>query len=337
MSKSVKNKIVVILAMLLVSCVFIGVGVFGFAGASTPFTLSQFDVEMEDAKVMIDGEDGKDGLTFTIKTSVGDYEGLKSLVGEGKDYESMETGVIIAPNYYNANTQINEESLFGESNTYDYAEWNGESYEYTGAKIRVININANDWEVNGEEMIYEGSIVDILENNIAEEFYAIGYVKVTDSEGNTNYVWTNAVVTSMAYETQIAIEKETLTGDKASYAQANFVDVVSEKYAYTTEYYKKTVEGYELIESVVSEETYKLDSVVTAEEKDYTVDNLEVYYAESVTSGKVKANGKLTLKVVYRESKAEVIDFNTASNVVVTKGAKVLIEVMFIFISFHNF
>ena len=125
MSKSVKNKIVVILAMLLVSCVFIGVGVFGFAGASTPFTLSQFDVEMEDAKVMIDGEDGKDGLTFTIKTSVGDYEGLKSLVGEGKDYESMETGVIIAPNYYNANTQINEESLFGASNTYDYAEWNG--------------------------------------------------------------------------------------------------------------------------------------------------------------------------------------------------------------------
>jgi hypothetical protein len=239
----------------------------------------------------------------------------------------METGIIIAPNYYNDNVAINKASVFDKGATYDYAEWDGANYVYNGNKIRVININANDWKVVDNEMVYTGSIVDILSKNIAEEFYAVAYVKVTDINGNENYVFSQSVVTSMAYETQIAIENETL-GDKASYAQANFVDVVTEKYTYTTEYYKRVLDGYELIESVVSEETYKLDTIVNAEIKNYQEDNLEYIegYEKEVLSGKVKANGKLTLKVYYGDAEAEVINFNTLSNVVVTKGAKVLIE-----------
>ena len=99
MSKAIKNRLVVLLSVMMIACVSIGVGVFGFAGASTPFTINDFELGKVSASVMIDGVDGKDGLTFSVKTSLEDYDGLKGIVGEGKDYVSMETGIIIAPNY----------------------------------------------------------------------------------------------------------------------------------------------------------------------------------------------------------------------------------------------
>ena len=331
MSTALRKRLVLILSMLLVACTVIAVGLFGFANASTSFSLSEMELKMETSgEIMVDGENGKDGLKFTMKTPLGDYEELVELVGSGKAYKSVEAGIIIVPEYYNDNVAIGETSLFGENASYDWAEWDEVvgNYVYNGEKIRIININANSWKTEGNYKVYEGAIVDILSGNEAKEFYAVGYIKLTDANGEASYKFTsNSVVTSPAYETQVEIEEGILSGDKAEWAQENYVEKVTTKYSYTTEYYKKTASGYELMASEVSEEKYALDVVVEAEEKDYSAQNLEVdESAENVLSGKVKANDRLTLKVYYREAKAEVVNFETASNIVVTKGAKVLIE-----------
>ena len=141
MSIALRKRLVLILSMLLVACTVIAVGLFGFANASTSFSLSEMELKMETSgEIMVDGENGKDGLKFTMKTPLGDYEELVELVGSGKAYKSVEAGIIIVPEYYNDNVAIGETSLFGENASYDWAEWDEVvgNYVYNGEKIRII-------------------------------------------------------------------------------------------------------------------------------------------------------------------------------------------------------
>ena len=76
MSTALRKRLVLILSMLLVACTVIAVGLFGFAGASTSFSLSEMELTIEEGGEVFVDEDGKSGLRFTIKTPISDYESL---------------------------------------------------------------------------------------------------------------------------------------------------------------------------------------------------------------------------------------------------------------------
>ena len=329
MTKDVRTRLIYTLLTLAVTCVFIGVCLSFALRPPIPPTVEDLDLSMGEASVMIDGVDQKNGLTFSAKIERDKYSYFFSFVGKDKAYKSVETGVIIAPKYYDDNVKIDANSLFGKDPVYDYANYVDGAWVYDKAdKIRVININANDWVLDGDYYYYSGSIVDIKKENLTTEFFATAYVLVKDGDGDESISFAKeGVCTSVALCAQNAISKGVLSGEKAQKAKELFILSVTEKFSYTTEIYVKDKTGYVLKETILSSDKYALDTLVYAEYPDYSSEGLsfEESNVKNLLSGRILADNGLVLRRYYKESLVTVIGFDSLSNVYVPTGSKVVI------------
>ena len=212
MSKTLTNKVRLILVLALVMVVSVCASMFAFAKAEP--TISSVDelttFKMESTSIFYNEEDDKVGLNFTASISTAEYDAIQAL--------GAETGLVIAPADY---APLTEENLFGDTAIYGWAEYvDGKWAPYAGDKIQVINIYTNDWVAGDGVYTYSGAIVDIKEQNVGTFFKAAAYV-VDDEEV---YAFTEEK------ETSTAIEVSKLGDDVPSYVPANWE-------AYETEVY----------------------------------------------------------------------------------------------------
>lgn len=227
-SKLNRIKLILIASLLAVCCFWAGIVMMAKAepAIATLHDVTTFGIS--ETSLLVEGEDGANGLQFTASMSADEYEELTDLVGEGKTYVSMETGLIIMPaNYIVEYGYPSEENLFGYQGVgavYDWAEWDSNEYNYvySGDKVRVININANSW-VKGEGVYtYSGAIIDVLEHNEDTTFVSIAYVLATDVNGISSFITTDLASANIAIEVAKAKADDTLTKDQLAWVDANW-------------------------------------------------------------------------------------------------------------------
>lgn len=230
MSKQMVNKIKIMAVLFVIAFSFMFVGIVNFAKAEV-FDLYSIEILMGDAEVRVEGDDGINGLFFKAQMDADQYDALKSRVGEGKDFVSMETGLIIAPVAYENHYELCEDTLFGEDAVYDWAEWDDEkgAYVYNGTnsydtKIRVININANDWVSNGDYYVYEGGMVDVLPLNVIQLFESIAYVSLVDAGGETWRIFSDPCAESVVHSMQK--QYDSFTDDQKAWVDENWASSI---------------------------------------------------------------------------------------------------------------
>jgi len=289
------------------------------------FLISELSLTMEkDAKYFHDEKSGKFGMQFTATLNGDDYDALNSQLKTGA-YEDLEYGVIILPKYYTEIYPVNEETVFSNTAVYDYANHDGNTWVYSGNKIRIVNINANDWVDEGDFYTYSGAVVDIKDgsekygyvNNLDLEMYAVSYVKATLSGGTIEYKFSEPVISSATYMAQKEIESGKYNQETCDFIRQEFIDKVENTYTYTTEYYVREKDGYTLKSKVVSNSIYPLDTIVSAD-YDILMDGhtFDKDNPLNVLSSKIYANDKTTLKVYYSvatevPAKISALDSNT--------------------------
>ena len=289
-------------AMSMTTLLGIGARVYETRAAEETITADSVTFETEKgASVRIsDAEDGN-GLRYGIRMPAEDYTDLRAA------YDEVSFGILIAPaDYVEEYGELNAQTVFGVGGeqVYDWAvkDENGD-WQYDGDKIRIVNFETAELFVSeGDEnlMVYYGSLVDLLENNIAREFVGTGYIKYMDA-GSTSYRFTagNDNVRSMAYVAQMAIADDSgsVTAEQKQKLQALYIDKVADMPVnYKVEHYLETkADEYTLADT----ETLSalLDADVSAAVKTYA--NFELNEEKSEADGKALANDKLVLKLYY--------------------------------------
>ena len=230
MNKTVIYKIRLIMLLALVMMVSIWTGIFAFGKAEAVFMgVGELSLTIDGGSIIVEGDEGVNGLKFTLSLPDDEYEALKSSVGENKDYKAMETGLIIVPSYYNEQNPINYDTLFGENAIYDWANWDSSiyNYVYTGSKTRIININANNWIKNDGCYTYSGAIIDVLEENEDELFYAVGYVKLIDGAGIETVKFSDGTIASVVATAMNAIAGDTLDQAQIDWIKNNWIGTIN--------------------------------------------------------------------------------------------------------------
>lgn len=237
------------------------------------------------------------GIRFHAVLPTTTYEGYEAAEADGT--VNVSYGMIIAPySYYKNFAEINAASVFGEGGEKKYY-YSGE--ESADGQKQIINITYDRLEAStevGYENYHEikGSITKILDTNYATEFIGRAYVKY-EVNGVAQYDFAEYLdgdasntARSAAYVAQLAEEQNL---DYADWLKTTYLAPV------TTQATTYTVE------------TYVGDTCVKTEKRDATInqtltdvkvkeyEGFEVVDAE--VTGKVYANGRLTLKHVYQE------------------------------------
>ena len=237
MIKTLTNKVKVVILLALLMVISVIVAMFSFAKADTPIEglWEVKTLKMEDARLLVEGEDGVNGLQFVASMSAEEFEGFLALVGEGKEYLSYTTNLFILPEtYIEGLGGIPGYDSVDFEGTFDWAEWNGTEYVYTESeKIRIININANDWVLEGDKYVYTGAIVDVLEQNETTKFRAWAYIEAfgNDSFYHSVYTFSDKLATDEgAFEIssipeQIAEEFTSLSNEQKEWVLNNWVSV----------------------------------------------------------------------------------------------------------------
>ena len=258
------------------------------------------------------------GLRFAYSFTPDEYDFIKarvaSLNNDGKtyDYDTVEFGMLIAPvDYLVEGRELTEANVFGENAIYDWAVLNKDTNEWVysggngvdGSKTRIINLTAEKLNLVDGKYTYYGSIINILDKNIAREFKGVGYVKLVKADVPTYYFATeNDNNRSIAYVAQRAIEDENVSADVKTILRTKYLDKVANvKSDYTVEHYFENEQG-EYVLDPSKTQTMKDEFIGTTVNAvaltvaDYTPNTT---HADSVTSGVVYANNRLVLKVYY--------------------------------------
>ena len=259
-----------------------------------------FETEKGASVRISDAEDGN-GLRYGIRMPAEDYADLRAA------YDEVSFGILIAPaDYVEEYGELNAQTVFGVGGeqVYDWAvkDENG-VWQYDGDKIRIVNFETAGLfvsETDESAVVYYGSLVDLLENNIAREFVGTGYIKYTNA-GSTSYRFAaeNDNVRSMAYVAQMAIADDSgsVTAEQKQKLQSLYIDKVADMPVnYKVEHYLETkADEYTLADT----ETLSalLDADVSAAVKTYA--NFELNEEKSEADGKALANDKLVLKLYY--------------------------------------
>ncbi len=307
-----------------------GIGVMQVnASATQAFTMDQISVSMwKGASVRIpDTTYTKGGLRYTMEMSIEDYETLMENVGANKTYQNVEFGVFVAPEYYNDKKSIaNETNLTSAYGWLTEAEIEaGTSYENSvaGKKGLVQIINTQDVtltdatnEAKEDVKVFYGSVVDMWQDNMLEEYIGVGYIRYTDANGTYyKFATANDNIRSMTYVAQLAIEdnKDTSGTLNTTYVTP-FATTATD---YTVDYYFRNESGdYVKNETVKASETVSstVGATVTPEQTD--IDGYTAVEAKA-ESGTVYANGKSSFGLYYR---AETNLFDFEKDEAVTTG-----------------
>ena len=239
------------------------------------------------------------GIRFHAVLPTTTYNAYESAEAGGEVKVSY--GMIIAPySYYTNFAEFNAATVFGKGGDKKYY-WKGE--EAVSGQRQILNITYDTLEAStevGYETYHEikGSITKILDTNYATEFVGRAYVKYEQGE-DVQYDFAEYIdgdaknsTRSPAYIAQLAEDKGLDCAEWLKNSYLKPVETVATTYTIET-YVGETLVKTEQKEGVTINE--QLENVAT---ENYT--GFELVSAE--TSGRVYANGNLTLKHVYKEA-----------------------------------
>lgn len=276
----------------------------------------------------------KGGLRYTMEMSVSDYETLMENVGEGKKYSSVEFGIFVAPNYYDAWNALSEESnIVGESAVYGWLTEEEKQADTAWANsvagqnglIQIINTQdpklTNGTNSDNEAVkVFNGSVVDMYQNNMLLEYIGVGYIRYTDTTGtHYKFATANDNARSMTYVAQCAIENG---ADTSGALHTTYVaPFAASETTYTVDYYFRNAMG-----EYVKDETVKAsDTVASTVGATVTpAKELDGYTAVTTNNekGTVFANGKSSFALYYR-AETNLYDFEADEAVVTGFGGNV--------------
>ena len=302
MNKSMKRKLGIVFSVIGGIAFSCGSTIIGNAYANeNAFDLAQIDM-MKGASVRYYTDDAttkESGIRFSSIIDFAQYEALEAM--ESSEGVKVSYGMVIAPYEYYQNVEFNEATIFGVNGDKKYT-WDGDSVEDATAYTKIAHVTYDSLIVSkqvGYENYYElkGSLINIKEENLTKEFIGRGYIKY-ESNGVTKYKFAtysndfkNDNVRSIVYVSQLAIDAN---DEASSWLDKNYVQEVAYQ---TTSYTVETYVGEDLVKSEAFEGVtidQALENVTVAE-----YEGFESVSAQ--TSGKVYANGRLTLKHVYEK------------------------------------
>ena len=304
MNKKLKRNLGII-ALSLIGGVAISAGALGMHKASAETAFDTASIRMiKGASVRYYSNattDAESGIRFSAAIKSSEYEALEAMESETV---KVSYGMLIAPyEYYGENNEreFNAATVFGIGGEKKYT-WDGETVEEGAAYTKIVNITYDTLIASTKEGYTDcheikGSLVKIKEENLTKEFIGRGYIKYETTEG-VSYKFADYFDTtvennarSIVYVSQRAIEEN---DEAAEWVKTHYVDkVAEEKTTYTIAIYV----GDEWVKNEYEEATVNadLENAPVREYQGYTNVSAE-------TSGKVYANGKLTLKHVYAEN-----------------------------------
>ena len=309
------KKLAVALSVIALGATTFGVAMVEASATETPvqpFTMDQVSVSMwKGASVRIpDATYTLGGLRYTMEMSISDYETLMANVGEGKTYTSVEFGVFVAPKYYDdAKTIANVDNLTNAYGWLTEEEKNAgtlykDSVAGKAGLVQIINTQSTrltDATNNEEEEVkaFYGSVVNMHEENMLEEYIGVGYIRYTD-ENDTYYKFATANnnVRSMTYVAQLAIaDKKDTTGTLNTTYVTPFLATETE---YTVDYYFRDESGdYVKDETIKQSESLPSTVGATVDLEQTVIDGYKGVEAKT-QGGTVYANGKSTFALYYR-------------------------------------
>lgn len=241
------------------------------------------------------------GIRWAVTMPADTYNALES----SAEYTEVSYGILIAPYAYHKATPLTAASVFGAGGEKVYG-WADEDGVYEESYTQIINLETEQLytsETDAENVHFYGSIVDILEKNLAGDFIGIGYIGYTTAEGETSYVFAaeNDNARSAAYVAQKAIEDTSAVApseEKKAWLQENYVDPV--KTVDTTVTVKHlTADGEEL--QAHTSKNFKIDSVINSADCAEAIDGY-VVDASKNAEYKVYASGKTVVNVYYQSA-----------------------------------
>ena len=242
------------------------------------------------------------GIRFLATISSDDYTDLEGLEVNGA---SVSYGMLIAPKDYVTTTALTVDSVFGAGATYGYTVVNedGTKGAYVGGAKEIVNLPYQTLpETDGGDYVVKGSLVGIKEENLMREFVGLAYIAYTPAEGATTYRMADYFggkmennARSVVYAAQVLTDTAGTTNETKTQLKDLYLDKVAEK---TSSY---TVETY-VGDTLVATDNSASDTLGKEVTADTTVPTGFVLDEEaSQLTGKVYANGKLTLKRVLKE------------------------------------
>ena len=244
------------------------------------------------------------GIRFSSAITSADYTALEAMETENV---KISYGMLIVPYEYWKANELDETTVFGVNGDKKYT-WDGESVEEGATYTKIAHVTYDTLMMSaqeGYEDYYEikGSLINIKEENLTNEFVGRGYIKY-EYDGGVAYkfaeYFNNSVeenVRSIVYVSQLAIDAQ----DKAStWLQTNYVAKVE---AMDTTYTLETYVGEDLVKSETVEGVKINQELQNVEAKTYQG---FTYMSEETSSGKVYANGRSTVKHVYAEEENSV-------------------------------
>lgn len=339
-----KSKFIALLASTCCLAVAAGVGL-----SVQPFSASAEAFGLEDvtsyqmsygASVRMKAKDGKIGIRFAATLSNSDYADLEAL--EQTAGISVDYGMLIVPADMFSAEDLTVAKIFGgnycfEKNV-DTCEC-GKTHLATVEYDKLIDYNAKDGVMD-----LRGSLVNVLEENIARPFVGLGYIRHTDNTGSepvVNYVFANHAkgedgtgeaniannTRSMAYVAQAAIEDG--EDDSQNTLYNSYVEdlIAGKAYRYTINHYLPDSNGAystPVVETCYGtlNQTVKAEHIVksTLENKADYYEEYATYTIDSTVKGAkaeslVYVNGMTVLNNYYKKVDTTLFDGNTTADV----------------------
>lgn len=301
--KTLKRSLIVLLSSLMLICVAMAMLPFAKTAVADDEITIKATMELgASTRLAETAEDA--GIRYEMHVDTAVYN---ELTKENSEYEDVVFGMLVAPyeTYYSVYSFDNQENLL------KYYTWEGDTRENVSSHAKIINMTATDLaEYVPTEQTTNGyyylraSVVDMKNANLLTEYIGIGYIKYT-KDGTTTYVFAeqNDNVRSMTYVFQKAVDAGKAQEDSTVGKFFLSDDIKNTDTTYSVEYYFEQGDGtFKLDESKTEKTTAKINATATftATENKFSGYEFDSENSNNVTTGKVYANGKLTLKAYYK-------------------------------------
>lgn len=296
-----------------------GTGAVSVSAAATTKTVDQVSLVMKNgASVRYASSATDSGIRFSVNLSKADYLGLEA--NEGNVYSSVSYGMIIMPYSYLATYgELTEENLFSDSAKYDWAQWNGSEWVYSGdnsTKKRVICLSYGEMDVDKDDAnyyVFSGSMSGIQNENLARDFVGRGYIQAVKTDGTTEYVMADYTENSVHNNVRSIVEVAEKALADENVTDQDKLDALVDYYLDATNVRQvKFYDGDELIGTCESKKNYAFNDTVQLGDgfSHWEDENGNIVTADS----SYEITGTTKLYAVYNGSKETVETAQTAIN-----------------------
>ena len=256
------------------------------------------------------------GIRFSVNLSAADYLGLEA--NEGNVYTSVSYGMAIMPySYLGTYGELTEENLFSDDAKYDWAQWNGSEWVYSGdntTKKRIICLSYGEMVVDNDNAgyyVFSGSMSGIYNSNLARDFVGRGYIKAIKTDGTVEYVMADYTENSVHNNVRSIVEvAEKAVADENVTDQDKLDSLVDYYLDATNVRQVKFYDGDELIGTCESKKNYAFNDTVQLGDgfSHWEDENGNIITADS----SYEITGTTKLYAVYNGSKETVAVAQTA-------------------------